>query len=62
LLSDGKWHTIKELRENVKLEPRRFEALMKFLEDYGFIVVDAAKGTVKLNEGLRRLSFQEASP
>lgn len=61
-LADGKWHTKKEIREKVKLEPRQLETLMKFLEDYGFIAVDAAKGMVKLNEGFRKLLSQEASP
>lgn len=61
-LADGKWHTKREILEKAKLKPTQLETVIKFLEDYGFIAVDTAKGTVRLDEKLRKLLFQEASP
>lgn len=61
-LADGKWHTKREILEKVKLKPRQLETVMSFLQDYGFITVDAAKNILRLNENFRKLLVQEASP
>lgn len=62
VLADGKWHTKREILEKAKLEPRQLETITHFLKDYGFIIVDAAKDMVRLNENFRRLLFKETSP
>ncbi|MEM1566479.1 MAG: hypothetical protein QW510_05290 [Candidatus Bathyarchaeia archaeon] len=60
-LVDGRWHTRKEILEKAKLKPKQLETVISFLEEYGFIIVDAAKGVVRLNESFRKLLVQESS-
>lgn len=60
VLVDGNWHMKEEILEKTGLKPEHLETIIKFLEDYGFIGVDAEKSLVKLDENFRKL-FQKAS-
>lgn len=60
-LADGKWHTRKEILEKTKLKPRQLETVIKFLEEYGFVTVNATEDIVRLNENFRKLLVQEPS-
>jgi|YelNatPaOPRAMG01_1025707.scaffolds.fasta_scaffold05604_17 DNA-binding IclR family transcriptional regulator len=61
MLADGNWHIEEEVLEKTGLKQEQLEAIIKFLKDYGFVVEDAEKGLVKLNENFRRLLSQEAN-
>lgn len=60
VLADGEWHAKKEISEKTGLKQEKLEAIISFLRDYGFIVVDADRELVRLNEKFRMLLlFQE---
>jgi DNA-binding IclR family transcriptional regulator len=40
MLSDGEWHTLREVQQRAKLNKDKVQRLTEFLKDYGFIVVD----------------------
>jgi transcription initiation factor IIE alpha subunit len=62
-LADGKWHTKEELLEKTKLKREDVEKVLKFLEDYKFIMANEDDdGKVKLNEAFRKLLIREANP
>lgn len=49
-LIDGKWHTLKEIRQETKLDENQIQQAMEFLKRYGFISVDKTSRKVKLDK------------
>jgi len=50
VLADGNWHAKKEISEKTGLKQEKLKAILSFLGDYGFIVVDAERSLMRLNE------------
>ena len=55
-LSDGKWHTIAELTENLRLAVYEIEARLAFLNRFELTEIDVKDKRVKINKDFRRLS------
>ena len=54
-LNDGKWHSAEDVRRKARLCSEDFERIIKFLAQYSFIVVDEARGMLKLNENFLKI-------
>lgn len=54
LLSDGKWHTHREIQQKIRLDDRQTEQVIEFLERYCLIMVDKATRKVMLSEEVQR--------
>jgi DNA-binding IclR family transcriptional regulator len=68
LLENGKWHYLKDIEKQTRLNHVKVEKVTKFLMRYSFVEVDEAKHKVKLNpptnrffKRLRQLENQEKS-
>jgi hypothetical protein len=61
LLSDGKWHQIKEVEEKLKLSTFEVQKIMIFLDKYGFAVFDSANLKMKVNPDFKRLLIQSVN-
>lgn len=55
-LSDGKWHTIAELTETLRLAVYEVEARLAFLKRFELTEIDVKDKRVKINKDFRRLS------
>jgi DNA-binding IclR family transcriptional regulator len=62
LLSDGQWHTLSEVQKRAKLNKDKIQRLTEFLKDYGFIVVNETKGTIRLDGAVQELVRQTSTP
>ena len=62
VLSDGEWHTLSEVQKRAKLNKDKIRRLTEFLKDYGFIVVDETKGTIRLDGAVQELVRQTSTP
>ena len=61
MLEDGKWHTLKEMQEKIKLSENKIQRIVEFLEEYGFVLMDEEKGWVKLDETVKEFLRQTAT-
>ncbi len=49
MLSDGKWHGLAELRQQIGVAAYQMQGLAAFLSRFDFAVVDEANEKVKIN-------------
>ena len=61
MLEDGRWHTLKEIREKIKLSENKIQQIVEFLKGYGFVLMDEKKGWIKLDETVREFLRQTAT-
>lgn len=61
MLEDGKWHTLKEMQEKIKLSENKVQQIVEFLKEYGFVLMDEEKGWVKLDETVKEFLRQTAT-
>jgi len=61
MLEDGRWHTLKEIREKIKLSENKIQQIVEFLKGYGFVLMDEEKGWVKLDETVKEFLRQTAT-
>lgn len=54
ILIDGKWHTLKEIQQKTELDRNQIRQVMKFLERYGFILVDETSRKVILDKTVQK--------
>jgi len=54
MLNDGRWHTLKEIKQKMKLDRNQTQQTIAFLKEYNFIVADETKKKIKLNEDVRK--------
>jgi DNA-binding IclR family transcriptional regulator len=62
VLSDGEWHTLREVQQRTKLNKDKVQRLTEFLKDYGFIVVDETKEIIRLDGAVQELVRQTSTP
>jgi DNA-binding IclR family transcriptional regulator len=48
LLKDGRWHTLKEVNKEVRLQEDKLEEIVKFLKEYEFVQLDRKRRRAKL--------------
>jgi len=60
-LIDGKWHTLREIKQKTKLNKYQIERVMEFLERYGFISVDRIAKKIILNKNAKRFLVQNST-
>jgi len=61
ILVDGKWHTLREIKQKTKLNKYQIERVMEFLERYGFISVDRIAKKIVLNKNAKRFLVQNST-
>lgn len=52
LLEDGKWHDMREVKDNSMLQDLKVEMVMNFLSEYDFVEIDKKRQKVKLTPSL----------
>lgn len=59
LLENGKWHHLKDIEKETRLDSSKVENITKFLAKYNFVKLDEANQKVKLdpptNQFLKRI-------
>jgi DNA-binding IclR family transcriptional regulator len=50
ILSDGKWHGIEELQQQMDMDESEVQKIAAFLNKYDFTTVDDANKKVKINK------------
>lgn len=58
LLSDGKWHRIKELQQMLGLNEHKVQEVTAFLNEYDFVRIDEEHEKVKINRDFQKLLVQ----
>ena len=48
LLRDGKWHNLKEINEEVRLQEDKLEEIIGFFAEYKFVQLDKRRRRAKL--------------
>jgi len=54
VLTDGKWHVLMEIQQQMKMGDDEVVRVVKFLKEYNFIVVDEVKKEIRLQEIAKR--------
>lgn len=54
MLNDGEWHMLEEIRQKTRMDDNQIQSVIEFLKAYNFIVMDAAKKKMKLDETVRK--------
>lgn len=54
MLNDGKWHTLDEVQQKMKLKENDVQRIAVFLKEYNLIVMEETKKGIKLEENARR--------
>jgi DNA-binding IclR family transcriptional regulator len=49
MLENGKWHNLKDIPQETKLNPSKIEHVTKFLEQYNFVKINQTTQKIKLN-------------
>jgi ribonuclease PH len=55
MLSDGNWHQIEKMQNELKLSPEQIQKILELLEEYNFATVDKVKKEVKINPDFQKL-------
>jgi hypothetical protein len=58
ILSDGKWHVIEELQQQLEIDEYEVQEIAKFLSRYDFAMVDDANTKVRINRGFQKFLAQ----
>ncbi|MEM2118188.1 MAG: hypothetical protein QW386_04120 [Candidatus Bathyarchaeia archaeon] len=54
ILSDGEWHQLKEIQQEVNLNKKQLQQIIAFLKKYSFIIVDEENWKVKLEKTVQQ--------
>ncbi|MDI6805124.1 MAG: hypothetical protein QMD20_00490 [Candidatus Bathyarchaeia archaeon] len=57
-LKDGRWHTMEEMKEKMRLNEDQIQQIMKFLSAYNFVIINQEEKKVKLEEMIRKFLTQ----
>jgi DNA-binding IclR family transcriptional regulator len=58
ILSDGKWHEIKELQQRMELDEYKVQEITAFLNKYNFATLDDDNKKVKINRDFQKFLAQ----
>jgi DNA-binding IclR family transcriptional regulator len=61
ILSDGKWHEIKELQQQAEIDEHQVEEVTKFLNEFDFVKVDSANKKVRISKSYQKLLAQTST-
>lgn len=61
MLSDGKWHTLEEIRKKMKLNKNQIQQITGFLMQYEFVSVDETGKNIRIEEAARKFLVQETT-
>ena len=61
MLTDGKWHTVKEIQQKTELDKNQVHQVMKFLKRYGFVSVDETSRKVILGKTVQKFLAKKSS-
>jgi uncharacterized protein YutD len=61
MLGDGEWHTIDEVRKQMRRSENQVKRITEFLSEYDFIAVDNSKNRIKIKEAARSFLLQPAT-
>ena len=61
MLGDGEWHTVDEVRKQMRLSENQVKRITEFLSEYEFIAVDSPKKRIKIREAARSFLLQTAT-
>lgn len=61
ILNDEQWHTLKEIRQQMKMNESQVQQIIKFLKEYNFITVDEAKEAIKIEATVQRFLTQNTT-
>jgi DNA-binding IclR family transcriptional regulator len=55
VLSDGKWHSISELTEKLRLSGYEVEPRLEFLNEFELAKFDVEDGKIRINKDFKKL-------
>ena len=61
ILIDGKWHTLKEIKEKTKLNRNQIQQVTEFLERYGFVSIDKTARKIRLDKNVKKFLAEEST-
>lgn len=61
MLSDGEWHTLRDVQRKTRLGRDQSQRLIEFLKEYGFVAVDETERRIKLDEAVQELLRQTST-
>jgi DNA-binding IclR family transcriptional regulator len=61
ILTDGKWHALKEIKQKTKLDKNQIQQVIDFLERYGFVSVDKMTCKIRLDKNVREFLAQNST-
>jgi hypothetical protein len=61
MLNDGKWHTLDEIQQRMKLKENDVQQIAEFLKEYNLIILEETKKAIKLEENARRFFSSNSS-
>jgi DNA-binding IclR family transcriptional regulator len=61
MLDDGRWHTLREIRQKTELDRSREQKIIKFLKEYNFITLDETEKKIRLEETFRKFLVQNST-
>ncbi len=57
-LSDGKWHSIEEIQQKMKLSRIQIQKIITFLKEYNFVAIDEANKKIRINKNVLKFLTQ----
>jgi DNA-binding IclR family transcriptional regulator len=58
MLTDGRWHMLEDVQQQVKIDSAQLERITDFLKEYEFIEKDETEKKIKLNKMAQRFLAQ----
>jgi len=59
ILEDGCWHELEEICQSAGMSQPQLRKTMRFLKDYGFVVLDGERKKAKLDSEARKFLTQK---
>jgi len=59
ILDDGDWHELKEICQSAGVSQPQIRETMRFLKDYGFVLLDSRGKRAKLDSEARKFLVQK---
>ena len=57
-LSDGKWHSLEEIQQRMKLSGIQVQKITIFLKEYNFVAIDEENKKIRINKNVRKFLTQ----
>ena len=59
IISDGKWHTLEEIRRKMNLKKDQVQQIAGFLKEYEFVTMDETRRKIRIEEAAREFLAKE---